>query len=384
MIDLRPRRRGTATAAIALFVGAAVVLAPAGGALGATSISGPVNLGTATPFGVLGASAVTNTGTTTITGDVGVNPQTSISGFPPGIVFGAVHTNDAVALQAQTDLTAAYNVAASLTPASSGYTDLSGQSFTPGVYSGQAVSLTGVLNLVGTADSVWVFQVASSLITGSGSSIVVTGGATACNVFWQVGSSATLGTSSTFVGTIMAKESITATTNAVITGRLLADTGAVTLDSNVINAPPGCADASGTVVTTSPTITSGAPTATATAGTPYSYTIAASGTGTMAYSIVGGSLPTGLTLDSATGVISGTPTTAGSYTFTVSASNGSAPDSTATYTIVVSAAAALAATGAHVLVPVAVGGLLLLTGAGLLVAARARRAHRQSSRHAVR
>jgi uncharacterized membrane protein YgcG len=111
--------------------------------------------------------------------------------------------------------------------------------------------VTGDLTLAGTADSIWVFQASSSLTTASGSRILLTGGATSCNVFWQVNSSGTLGSGSQFVGTLMAKQSITAVTNATIHGRLLANNAAVTLDSNNIVAPLGCTDASGTTVTTS-------------------------------------------------------------------------------------------------------------------------------------
>jgi hypothetical protein len=391
-------RRGTA--ALALVVGMGLAALPAAGASADVVIDGPINLGTATSFGVLGASTVTNTGPSNITGDLGLSPGTSITGFPPGVVLGTVEPTTAVAAQAQTDLTTAYNVAASLTPTTSGLSDLVGLSLTPGVYSGQTLSLSGDLTLAGTAESVWVFQAASTLITSSASRILLTGGASSCNVFWQVGSSATLGTGSQFVGTIMANQSITATTSATIQGRLLADNAAVTLDSNVITRPTGCEDASTTVVLASPTITSGAPTATAAVGTPYTSTITASGTPTASFRVSAGSLPTGLALDATTGVISGTPTTAGSYTFTVTASNGVAPDMAASYTVAVAAAAALpgaptppgaqpvvginaaapgaaagelAATGADLTPILVLSVLLLALGGGLIV--RSMRAH---------
>jgi len=382
-------RRGTAAVAISLGLGLAVL--PALAASAATTIDGPVNLGTATSFGVLGASTVTNTGSSVITGDLGVAPGTSITGFPPGLVGGTFNQTTALAVQAQTDLTTAYNVAASLTPLTSGLADLTGQSLTPGVYSGQELSLTGDLTLAGTAESVWVFQAASTLITGSASRIILTGGASSCNVFWQVGSSATLGTASEFVGTIMANQSITATTAATIEGRLLADNGAVTLDSNVITQPAGCDDATDTVVTTSPSITSAAPTATAVAGTPYSSTVTASGSPVVTYTVTSGALPTGLTLNPTTGEITGTPTTPGTYVFTVSAGNGTPPDAAVEYTITVApptvpgtpgtpglppvvtvaavgaGAPELAATGTELLPMVALSGALLALGAGLLV-----------------
>jgi hypothetical protein len=341
------KRRGAA--AIALVVGIGLAALPAASASADVTIDGPINLGTATAFGVLGASTVTNTGPSNITGDLGLSPGTSITGFPPGIVLGTIEPTTAVATQAQADLTTAYNVAASLTPTTTGLSDLVGLSLTPGVYSGPTLSLSGDLTLAGTAQSVWVFQTDSTLVMASASRILLTGGATACNVFWKVSSSATLGTASQFVGTVMANQSITANTSATVQGRLLADNGAVTLDSNVITRPVGCADASTTVVLASPTITSGAPTATAAVGAPYTSTITASGTPTASFRVSAGSLPTGLTLDATSGLISGTPTSAGSYTFTVTASNGVAPDTSAAYTVTVASAAAVP--GAPVAVP---------------------------------
>ncbi len=175
----------------------------------ATVIDGPIDLGTAATYGVLGASAVTNTGPTVVNGDLGLSPGTSIAGFgaaPNGTVNGTVHQTDAAATQAQQDTTTAYNVAASLTPVQTGLTELNGLSLTPGVYSGGALALAdaGELTLAGSAESVWVFQTASELTIGSGSRIIITGGASSCNVFWQVGSSATLGTAAQFQGTVLA------------------------------------------------------------------------------------------------------------------------------------------------------------------------------------
>lgn len=229
-------------------------LVPAAAASADTIIDGPVNLGTAAPFGVLATSTVTNTGTSVINGDVGLSPGTSITGFPPGIINGVIHQTDVVAGTAQADLTTAYNTAASLTPTRAGLGELAGLSLTPGVYAGGALALNGTLTLAGTANSVWVFQAASTLIAGSGSLVTVTGGASACNVFWQVGSSATLGSTANFVGTIMAGESITANTAATVAGRLLASNGAVTLDTNTITVDAGC-DARPGTVTTTPAIT---------------------------------------------------------------------------------------------------------------------------------
>ncbi|KQR01869.1 sortase [Arthrobacter sp. Leaf145] len=200
----------------------------------------PVNLGTAGSYSVLAATTVTNTGPTTLQGDLGLSPGTAITGFPPGTAAGTIHAADAVALQAQSDLTTAYNNAAgqALTASVSG--DLVGQTLTEGVYkSTSSLALSGQLTLDGQGNpaSVFVFQVASTLITASASSIIFTNGAQACNVFWQVGSSATLGTASSFKGTVLALTSITAQTNAVVEGRLLARNGQVSLDTNVVTAP---------------------------------------------------------------------------------------------------------------------------------------------------
>jgi ice-binding like protein len=197
----------------------------------------PVGLGTADSFAVLAGSAITNTGPSTINGDLGVSPGTAISGFPPGTVNGTVHAADAVAGQAKTDLTTAYNDAAGRTPPVSVSGDLGGQTLTPGVYrSTSSLGLTGpvTLDAQGDPNAVFVFQVASTLITATDSSVNLIGGAQACNVFWQVGSSATLGTYSTFRGNILALTSGTLNTGATVDGRVLARNGAVTLDNNVI------------------------------------------------------------------------------------------------------------------------------------------------------
>lgn len=198
-------------------------------------------LGTAQTFAVLGGSTVTNTGATTVTGDLGVNPGLAITGFPPGIVMGgAVHAGDAVALQAQTDVTAAYGVLAS-EACSQDLTgqDLGGLTLTPGVYCfTSSAQLTGALTLdaQGSADAVFIFKIASTLITASNASVKVINGGGDCNVFWQVGSSATVGTGTSFVGSILALTSISLTTGASISGRALARNGAVTMDQNAVNA----------------------------------------------------------------------------------------------------------------------------------------------------
>jgi type VI secretion system secreted protein VgrG len=199
-----------------------------------------IPLGTSQSFTVLGGSAVTNTGPTAITGNLGVSPGSSVTGFPPGIVAGgSIHAADSVAAQAQTDLTNAYNIAAG-TPCNTDLTgqNLGGLTLTPGVYcfsSSAALTGTLTLNLQGNPNAFFLFKIGSTLTTASASSVVLINAAGAScipNLFWQVGSSATLGTGSSFQGNILALTSITLTTGANIAGRLLARNGAVTLDTN--------------------------------------------------------------------------------------------------------------------------------------------------------
>jgi type VI secretion system secreted protein VgrG len=195
-------------------------------------------LGTAANFGVLGGSTVTNTGSSVIAGDLGVSPGTAVTGFPPGIVTppGTIHSADAAAAQAQSDLTTAY-VAIAGTPTTTDLTgqDLGGLTLTPGVYGfTTSAQLTGALtlNAQGNPNAVFIFKIGSTLTTASNSSVVFINSASSCNVFWQVGSSATLGTTTAFGGNILALTSITLNTGANVSGRLLARNGAVTLDSN--------------------------------------------------------------------------------------------------------------------------------------------------------
>jgi hypothetical protein len=191
-------------------------------------------------FSVLAGSTVTNTGSTTVSGDVGVSPGTSVTGFPPGLAGGTIHLADGAAGQAEDALTAGYKDAAGRTGGTSVAGDLVGQTLTTGVYtSTSSLADSGDLTLdaQGNPNAVFIFQIKSTLITGSGSHIILANGAKACNVFWQVGSSATLGTNSVFNGNIMAYASITITTGVNMQGRALAITGAVTLDTDVIT---GC------------------------------------------------------------------------------------------------------------------------------------------------
>lgn len=351
-------------------------IASAGSAEAATTLNGPIRLATASTYGLLAGSAITNTGATTVNGDIGIDPGSAVNGFsgaPNGSYTGAENVDNGASLQAKNDLTTAYNDAASLTPTTSGLAELTGLSLSPGVYSGGSLSLSnnGTLTLAGTsANSIWVFQAASSLTIGSATHIVITGGGSACNVFWKVGSSASIGTTAAFQGTILAAQSITASTGATVAGRLLASSGDVTLQSNTITAPLGCAAGGTPTSTPSPAITSGSPTA-ATAGTPYSFGITSSGTPSPTYSVTSGALPAGLTLNGVTGVISGTPTTHGNSTFTVTATNANAPDVSAIYTLAIGVPV-LAFTGINPIPALGLGAVLLIAG-GVLFTARRRR-----------
>ena len=201
-----------------------------------------VPLGTACTFGILAATpAVANSGPTNVTGDVGIWPAASITGFPPGTLTGTEYAGDAVAQTAQGDLTTAYNFAAAAAGGAILPADIGGETLAPGVYkttSAQpSLGITGNLTLAG--NGVYIFQIVSTLTTAAtNSDVILSGGATAEDVYWQVGSSATLGTTTTFAGTIMAQASISLDTGATLNGRALARTGAVTLLSNPVNVPP--------------------------------------------------------------------------------------------------------------------------------------------------
>jgi len=193
-------------------------------------------------FEILAGSTVTNTGATSVTGDLGVSPGTAVTGFPPGILTGTLHAGDPTAAQAQLALTAAYNDAAGRSVGAIGVAgNLGGRTLAPGVYkSTSSLEISSgdlTLDAKGNADAVFIFEMASTLTTTTGRKVILAGGARAANIIWQVGSSATLGTSSVFKGNILAMASITVTTGASVEGRLMARTGAVTLDSNVILMP---------------------------------------------------------------------------------------------------------------------------------------------------
>ncbi len=214
-------------------------------ALGA---SAPV-LGAVGGFAVLGGSTVTNTGSTIVKGNLGVSPGLAITGFPPGLVIGSIHAGDAAALAAQRDAVTAYDALGSETcTVDLSGRDLGGLTLTPGVYCfASSAQLTGdlVLDAGGRADAVFVFKTGSTLTSASNASVRVINGGNDCGVFWQVGSSATLGTGTVFTGSILALASITLTTGAKVSGRTLARTGAVTMDTNAVSLPV-CASGGGT------------------------------------------------------------------------------------------------------------------------------------------
>jgi hypothetical protein len=200
-------------------------------------------LGDAASFAVLGGSTVTNTGaTTSIVGDLGVNPGTSITGIPPGMPIGVNHGSDAVSAQAQLDAARANNA---LTEAQCNNAlpmhELAGLTLAPGVYcfNAAAVQLTGnlVLDAKGDPNAVFVFQIGAAFTTADFAMVTLMNGANACNVFWQVGSSATLGKAAIFSGTILAYASITLTYGASLSGRAIAETAAISLDTNSVSVP---------------------------------------------------------------------------------------------------------------------------------------------------
>ena len=202
-----------------------------------------VSLGTAANFAVLAGSTVTNTGPTVIDGDLGLSPGTAVTGFPPGQVNGTVHAADGAALQAKTDLGAAFDDAAGRPSTATVPVELGGTTKTPGVYDSPAgtFGITGTLTLdaLGDPNAVFIFKAASTLITASASGVNLVNGAQAANVFWLVGSSATLGTYSILRGNVLALASITVTTGVTVDGRTLARTAAVTLDTDAITRPAG-------------------------------------------------------------------------------------------------------------------------------------------------
>ncbi|GAB3984083.1 ice-binding family protein [Plantactinospora veratri] len=236
-----PRRSLTAIgrAAMALTLACATallvdVIAPSS----ARAETVPVPLGTAADFAVLAGTTVTNTGLSVVTGDIGVSPGSAVTGFPPGQVNGSIHSNDGPAVQAQADLAIAYNNAVSRTSTDTISGDLGGTTRTTGVYS----SVSGTFGIAGTLtldaegdpNAVFIFKAVSTLITAADSTVNLINGAQSCNVFWQVGSSATFGANSTLRGNVLAFTSITVGAGLVVDGRTMAINGAVTMDTDTI------------------------------------------------------------------------------------------------------------------------------------------------------
>ena len=212
---------------IGLAAMAALVLA------GTTLAASTVNLGTARSFAVLAGTTITNTGSTTISGDIGLHPGDAVTGFTNVTLNGTQHLGDAVASTAKDALVGAYNDASGATPVTSVATELGGTTLKPGVYGAATLGLTGTLTLDG--GGVYIFQTGSTLITAPGSSVQLTNGASACDVYWQVGSSATLDTTTSFKGTILALTSIALNNGVTLEGRALARNGEVTMINDTID-----------------------------------------------------------------------------------------------------------------------------------------------------
>ncbi len=264
----RPTHKRHVQAAVVLASIASSGLLFAGGAQAANP---PVNLASTASFSVLAGTTVTNTGPTTMFADLGLDPGSSVTGAPHAL--GATHIDDAVALTAKNDLVNAFTDAAGRPATVLASADLSGQTFTPGVYAASSSLLFSAgqvtLNAEGDPNAVFIFQIGSSLTTGSATTVLLTNGAQPCNVFWQVGASVTLGTNSRFAGTVMALTSITAQTGATLDGRLLARNGAVNLDTNTITTSACAAGTTGGGPTTATPATPATPGSTgATTGSP--------------------------------------------------------------------------------------------------------------------
>lgn len=286
---------------------------------------------------MLAGSAVTNTGSSVIAGDVGVSPGTSVTGFPPGVVMppGVIHSADAAAAQAQSDLTTAYN-SLEATPSLVDLTgtNLGGLTLTPSVYGfTSSAQLTGNLTLdaQGNPDAIFIFKTGSSLITSSGSSVVVINGGSSCNVFWQIGSSATLGTTTSFAGNLLALTSITLNTGASVSGRTLARNGAVTLDGSQVTICPRPQITCPTIVLNPTTLPAGE------VGLLFSQLITASGSAALpyTYTLSTGALPPGLVLGSGTGLVQGVPSSFGTFSFIITATDADGCAGSQPYTIVI-------------------------------------------------
>jgi hypothetical protein len=266
-----PARRGAAQLVLVVAVALSLAAFPAAGVDAAQA---PIDLRTASAFAVLAGSAITNTGASAITGDVGSSPTPAITGFGTVALTGTNHGGDAVTQLAKTHLASAYTDAAAANPATAVATELGGRTLQPGVYGAATLGITGVLTLdpLGDPNAVFIFQASTTLITAAASSVLVVGGASLCNVFWQVGSSATLAATSLLIGSVLADTSISTGAGAQIQGRLLAQSGAVTMDSTTVT-PVACAVPPTTTTTAAPTTT--AAVATTTTAAPTTTTTAA-------------------------------------------------------------------------------------------------------------
>lgn len=249
----RGRRCGAVTAAAAVALSATLLASTGTAQAAATSVP----TGTAEPFAVLAGTGITVIGTTTVSGDIGSFPTPAMTLTGSLVLTGTDHRGDGVTQRAKTDLTAAYLDAAGQGSDFPVVADLAGQTLPPGVYTtASGLEINGPVPLTldagGDPNAVFVFQAGTSLITQPGTSVVLTNGATACNVFWQVGSSTTLGVNSVFRGQILTLQSSTLNTGATLEGSVLSRNGAVTLDSNTI-LRPACATPTTTTVPTSVT-----------------------------------------------------------------------------------------------------------------------------------
>jgi len=339
----------------------------------AAAAEAPDGLGTSASYSVLGGQTVTNTGPTVLSGDLGVSPGTAITGFPPGLAGGATHAGDAAAAQAQSDVVIAYNDTAGRAPTAAVAGDLVGQTLTAGVYKSTgpiAISGTVTLDGQGNPNSVFIFQVASTLITASASRVAVINGAQACHIYWQVASSATLGTASSFQGTVLALTSISVTTGTIVKGRALARNGQVSLDDNVF-----------TSASCDTTPTTSAPTSSAVISTPPASTTPPAGTPSVTLTGAGGS---------STGVAGGTGAGGAGGTGAGGTGAGGAGGGGAGAGIGAESAGGsssistvLASTGASPLPALELAGLLLLLGTAMLGSVRAtgRRTARAGRKH---
>lgn len=337
-----------------------LVLAPA-----AFAAQGPVGLGTAGSFAVLAGSGITNTGPTTITGDIGTFPTPAETGMGSVTLTGTNHDADAVTQGAKSDLQSAYTDAAGRTPVTNVPVELGGSTLLSGVYTSPTFGLTGTMTLdaQGDPNAEFIFQAGSSLITASDSRVQLINGAQACNVVWQVGSSATFGTGTDFVGDVLVRTSITAQTGATFHGRLLAADGAVTLDTNTITVSTCSAVSPTPTATATPTATpTPTPTATPTA------TATATPTGTPTAAPTATPTATSKPAATATGTAAGGPKGpsaggTGSNGPTGNASGGGGVDTPSRTTVSSPATSSLPSTGLSVIPLTALGIALLMTGA---------------------